>query len=204
MRVFWLSPTAAGSDSKVIALKSESVLISLIVLNVSGTLDVRVFTLSGEVDSGQETEIIAFPTVSAPTTGMLLRKAASTLQKVRVQVTYSGACEFEIRARGVSSSSSSVLIQGAGNLRTSQKNISSAESLLPLSLQDRQGIIINNNNTASGEILYIAETLIKATSGLGFPVYPGGNISVDVSAGAEIFACAGSGTIDVRIAEAGE
>lgn len=204
-RVFALSPLAAGTNSKTLSMDAESVLISLYVESLAGTLDVQVLTYGGEVNSGDEIPVITFPTITSPTTGLLLRKAASILQKIIVRVTYSDACTFEIRARGVSAGTASVSIQGANTFKTTQVNVTtSAVSLLPISLTDREGILIINNNAGSGPTLYIAETLLKATSGLGIPISAGGGtISIDLAGGSEVFAVASSGTVDVRIAEAG-
>lgn len=201
VRVVQNSPTAAGSEIYQLSLDAEAVLVSLYVSATSGDVDVNVTTEGAE---GQDVEVITFPTISAPVTELLLRKSASVLRKIRINVTYTGSCSFEIRARGVSAAASSVVIEGASDFSVTQKDITTtATTLLAASLTDRRGILVKNNNIGSAEVLYIANTLAKATSAVGFPIEVGGNLSLDLQAGSELYAISSSGTIDVRIVEAG-
>lgn len=195
-----LSPTAAGTESVIFSIDAESVLLSLYVEAVSGDLDVKAYTVGAD---GQEVEIISFPTISAPTNELLLRKAASALQRIRVEVTYTDACTFNLRARGVAAEGASVKIEGASSFQVTQVNITTtASALLSAGLTDRNGIMVVN--TDPSQTLYIAESLAKATAGLGAPVYPnGGNISLDLAAGGTLYAVSTAGTIDVRIVETG-
>lgn len=195
-----ITSVGAGSEEVTFNIDSESVLLSLYVGSVAGDLTVTAYTIGSD---GQETEIISFPTISAPTAELLLRKAASTLQKVKVTCTYSGATSFNLRARGVYAGASSVRIEGASSFRVTQNNITtSAEALVAAGLTDRTGILVINTSTIG--TLWIAETLAKATAADGAPIYPnGGNMAVDLAAGQALYAVASSGTIDVRIVELG-
>ena len=190
----------AGSEEITFSIDAESVLLSLYVGSVAGDLAVTAYTVGLD---GQEIEIISFPTVSAPTAELLLRKAASTLQKVKVTCTYSGVASFNLRARGVAAGASSVKIEGAASFQVSQNSITtSAEALVPAALVDRSGILIINVNSSG--TLWVAETLVKATAAAGAPVYPnGGSMAIDLAAGQALYGVASSGSIDVRIVELG-
>ena len=194
--------TAAGSETYQFLTDAESVLFSVYCSSVSGTVD---FAVQTEGHTGQFVDIIVFPTITAPSTELLLRKAASTLSAIRVTVTYTGVSTYSIRARGVTAAASSIQIQGANSFKVSQKTITTAvEALLPASLDDRSGILVLNNNVAGSEVLYIAETSAKLTTGIEiFPVRPGQNITVDLAAGSVLYAAANSGSIDVKIVEIG-
>lgn len=104
------SVSGATSETYELSLDAEAVLVSLFVNTTSGDVDVSVLT---EGATGYDVEAFAFPTVSAPTTDLLLRKSASVLRKVRIVVTTTDSAEFEIRARGVSAAAASVTIEGS-------------------------------------------------------------------------------------------
>lgn len=198
MTVFTTNATAAGSDSRDFSIESDSILVSLFVDSVGGDLDVVVYTMT---ESGKELEIIRFPTISAPTVELLLKKAAAAMSRIRIEATYTDAATFEVRAKGITAGQTDVKISGAANFQVSQKTISTtAELLIPASLTDREGLVIKN---FSGNTLYIAETLAKAITGTAYPLSPGESLGMDLASGAELYAVADSGTIDVRIAEAG-
>lgn len=196
--------TTASTETYEFSGDAEAVLVSLFVSSTAGDVDVKVLT---EGATGQDVEVISFPTVSAPTTELLLRKSASILRKVRVRVTTTGAAEFEIRARGVSAGASSVSIQGASSWEITRTSVTAvAGVLISSSLQDRQGILVENISDVSGStgLIWVAETLAKATSGAGHPVRSGGNIAVDLQGGSELYAVSDGGTVAVSIIETGE
>jgi hypothetical protein len=200
VQVLKSTKTAAGTETVIFSVDAETVLVSAAIISTSGDVTIKVYTQGG--DDGQELEIISFPTISAPTTSLVMRKAAQTLQRVKVEVTYTGACAYNIRARGVAAAAASVTIEGSGNFTVEQKDVTtSAAVLLAAGLTDRRGILVRNHATT--ETLYIAETLAKATTADGYPVPAGGNIAIDLQAGAAIYAVADSGTIDTRIVQVG-
>lgn len=203
LQVVKTSVAAASTEIYEFSMDAEAVLISLYVGSTSGDVDVSVFT---EGATGNQTEVITFPTVSATTAEMLLRKSASILRKVRVQVTTTDAASFEVRARGVSAGAASVQIAGASSIQVTRTAVTTSPSILITStLLDRQGILIENISDLTAPIgtLYIAETLAKATTSAGHPIRPGGNFSVDVKAGGELYAVA-TDNIAVSIIESGE
>lgn len=194
---------AATSETYELSIDAEAVLISLFVNTTAGDVDVSVLT---EGATGHDIEVISFPTVSAPTTELLLRKSASVLRKIRVVVTTSDSATFEIRARGVSAGAASVTIEGSSNWQVTRSSVTaSAAVLIAASLQDRRGILVENISDVSGSagLIWVAETLAKATAGDGHPIRSGGNIAVDLQGGAELYAVSDGGTVAVSIIEAG-
>lgn len=193
-----LSPSAGGSHTETFAIDADTLLISLFAVSVSGTLDVSVETFT---DDNKSVEIIQFPQLNSATSNLLLRRAAVSMQNVRITATYSAAAEFEIRARGLATGETSVRILGANTGRAAQIDIdTTSQVLVPSALTDRTGIVIKNNNSSG--ILYLGYSASEATVADGYPVGPGESIGMDVSAGAEIYARASTGTIDVRLMEA--
>ncbi len=199
VQVVKTSVVSAGSQTYELSIDAESVLISLFVNATAGNVDVQVLT---EGATGHDVEVITFPTVTAPTTDLLLRKAASVLRKIRVKITYTGSAEFEVRARGVTAGAASFKLIGNNDLKMSQIDVSTtATSLISASLTDRASVAIKNYNTTG--VLFIGGTTGEASTTSGWPVGPQESYVVDVAAGQEIYGIADSGTIDVRISETG-
>lgn len=194
--------TGAGSTVREGSIDTDSLLATVWINSItSGTLAISVYTLT---DIGKEKLLFSFPTLSAGSTELLLRKSGVSLQRYKVVATYTNTCSYEVYIRAVAGAGeSSTRILGSTNLRVSQKNITtSAEQLLPASLTDRQGLLVKHWGGTGN--LYLAESLVKATSGTGYPLAPRDAIAMDIAAGATIYAVSDSGSIDVRIAESGE
>jgi hypothetical protein len=191
---------AAGVTSRDGSIQSDALLVSLWVSSVtSGTLSVKVYTLT---DDGREVELISFPTVSAPTTSLLLKKSGVSLQRFRVEATYTGICEYEIYVRAIESAGdSSVRLLGAAQLETSAISVTTTPAvLLPASLEDRNGISVLNYSGAG--TLFLSEDISKLPA-QAWPVPPGGGWSLDVTAGVTIYAVSSSGSLDIRVAQSG-
>lgn len=189
----------AGTTSKEGSIQSDSLVATLWVDSVSsGNLTVSVFTLT---DTGKEIELFSFPVLTVGSINLLLKKAGVSLQRFRVQATYTGVCQYEVYIRAVEGAGeSSVRILGSSSFRVEQVTLTTtAVALIPASLEDRQGVIIKN--WSLGTNMYIAESEAKATALVGYPVAPRDNVTVDVQAGVAIWAVAESGTVDVRIGE---
>lgn len=193
------SVMAANSETYELSIDAESVLVSLFVNTTAGDVDVNVTT---EGKEGHDVDIINFPTVSAPTTDLLLRKAASALRKIRITITTTDAAEYEVRVRGVTAGAASFKLIGNENIRMSQIDIgTTATALIPASLTDRASVAIKNYNITG--VLYLGGTAGEATTSEGWPVGPQESYVVDVAAGQAIYGVADSGTIDVRVSETG-
>lgn len=189
--------TTSGSKTVELGVDADTVIVSIFVTSVSGDLDVSVGTKGGE----GEVEVISFPTVSSPTADLLIRKAAAIMDRLVITATYTDAVDYEVRVRGVGTGESSVRILGANEATASQTDISGVDVLVPAALSDRAGLIVKNNNSTG--ILYVGFTASEATSGNGYPIGPGESLGMDVAAGQEVYAVASTGTIDVRLLEAG-
>jgi hypothetical protein len=180
-------------------LDSDSVLLSLFVDSLSsGALTVTAYAVAEE---GKEAPIITFPSITAPTSSLLLKKAAVALGTVRVAVVTTGPVTLDLRARGISLGETTVRIEAAEDLIASKTIIgTSPSSIIPISLTDRNGLVFRN---WGANTLYIAETALKANSSDGYPIGAGESLGIDVAAGQTIFGSTSVGTTDVRILEAG-
>jgi hypothetical protein len=192
------SPAQAGSQSQDFVIQSDAVLVSLRATAVSGTLDVSVIALV----NGGESPLFSFPTLTSATTDVLLRRSSISPENIRIKVTYSDACSFEIYARAVSSGSSDVRILGAADFTTRQVTVgTSAVLLLPVSLVDRSGLVLKNWSIT--QTVYIGESQSAANLSSGYPLAPKDGLALDVTAGAEVWAISDAAGADMRIAEAG-
>lgn len=195
------STSGAGTTVREGSIKSDSLVATLWVDSVSsGSLTVSVYTMT---DNGKEILLFSFPTVSAPSTELLLKKSGVSLQRFRVSASYTGTCSYEIYIRAVEGiGESSTRLLGSDNWRVQQDTVTTtAAILIPAALTDRNGVLLKNWSGAA--TIYVAETLLKATSAIGYPLAPKDALAMDIAAGAAVYAVADAGTADVRIAESG-
>lgn len=192
--------SAAGTTSKEGSIQSDALLVTLWVDSVtSGSLSVKVYTLT---DTGKEAELISFPVISAPTTSLLLKKSGVSMQRFRVEATYTGSCQYEVYVRAIDSAGeSNVRLLGSANLETDTATVTTtAAVLIPAALEDRNGVSILNYSGAG--ILFISEDITKLPA-RAWPVPSGGGWSLDIASGVTIYAVSSSGSLDVRIAQSG-
>lgn len=191
----------SGVTSKEGSTRTDSILVSLWVPTVtSGTLEVVIYTLS---DTGKEVDIITFPPISAGTTSLLLRKSAVTLQRFRIEATYTGIVEYEVYVRAISGAGeSSARILGSSNWAVSQLTVgTTATELVPAALTDRSGIVVKNwSSTAT---VYIAESMANAQVSIGYPLAPRDALALDIAAGASVWAISDTPGADMRLGQAG-
>lgn len=199
--VFDEAPIAAGTVTRSFAIQSDSVLFAVYVGAVAGTVDISVATADG--DGGPTTNVITFPTITSPSSELQLRKAAAVMGYIVVTVTYSGACDFTIKARGVvSSSEASVKILGQSSARNYHVEVTDTPSLLiPAALIDRSGLAIHN--TDATRIVYMGFTLASTTTVDGWEIAPGEKLGLDVASGVDIYGFVLTGTTALKILEAG-
>lgn len=191
---------AAGVTSKEGVIQSDSLLCTLWVDQItSGSLNVSVYTLT---DNGKEVLLFSFPSLTAPTTNLLLKKSGVSMARFRIVATYTGQVEYEVYVRAIEGAGeSSVKIVGANELQTSAGTVTTSPAILiPANLQDRAGISVLNYS-GSGT-LFISESSAKLPLE-AWPVPPGAGWSLDIAAGVTIYAVSSSGSLDVRIAQAG-
>lgn len=200
-RVALVQESAAGTASWTFTTEADAVLISLYVSSVSADLDIAVYT---QTEDGKDLLISTFPTVSAPTANLLIKKATTIIAQVRVEATWSGAASFELYGRGVSSAESSVRVLGAQTAKVTQTTLPATPTLIVASsLTDRGGLIIKNNNGLGGSAIYFGFTPLEASIADGYPLSAQESLGMDISAGVEVYALSVSGTSDLRIIEAG-
>lgn len=197
--VFDEAPTAAGSLSRQFAVESESVLVSLWVSSTVGDVNVVVATKAGSNDT-ESVDVITFPTISAPTTDLLLKKAAIVMGYVTVTVTFSGACDFVVKARGISVGEASVKLLGqnaAINYTTNVTNVTAP--IIPAALADRAGIALHNTSTT--QIVYMG--FHTPLTDADWEIAPGEKLGLDVAAGVAVYGLVGAGTVVVKVLEMG-
>lgn len=192
---------AGGVTVKEEAIRSDALLITLWVSSISGTLDVSVTQLT---DDGKESGLVSFPTLSATTAILLTKKSGVTLSRFKVTAAYSAACSYEIYVRPIESAGDSTTkLLGQSTLTATQITVSTSPVLLiPAALTDRAGLIIRNWNQTTG-VLYVAESGAADLTTTAYPVGPTEALSIDLASGAAVYGVSDSGSIDVRILQAG-
>ena len=194
------SPNGAGSLSRIFTLDSDTFQTSLFVSSISGSLTITLSTITGE---GKEKEVITYSPVTSPSTQLDLKRAVSAMGVIKATAVFTGACSFELRAKGLSTGLMSANIQSATTAKASQINVSSTPAvLLTAALVDRKGVIIKNNTNGTS-VLYLGFSEAQASIGTGYPLGKGEALGMDVAPGAVLWAVSGNGSIDVRIIEAG-
>lgn len=199
-RVIAEAPASAGTTVIDGSIRSDSLLATLWVNSSAGDLDVTFYTLT---DTGRESELFHFPTLSSGTTDPLLKKSGVSLQRFRIRVSYTGACDYEIYVRAISGvGESSTRIISSNDWKTSQQDVTTTPAILiAASLTDRNGVLVKNWD-GTGTV-YIAESLVKADPSLGYPLAPKDALAMDIAAGATIYAVGTQATVDIRIVESG-
>lgn len=94
------APTSAGEDTHKFGVDADGIMVWVEVFSVTGTVSVTVDTL-GENDSNSDT-VIGPLVFSSPTAEPVKSTAVNILSTIKVTVTYTGACDYAIRARGIS------------------------------------------------------------------------------------------------------
>jgi hypothetical protein len=194
------SPSGAGSLSRVFTLDSDTFQTSLFVSSISGSLTVVLSTITGE---GKEKEVITYSNITSPSTELDLKKAATAMGVIKATATFTGACSFELRAKGLSSGETSAKIQSANVARATKVIVPTpGKILLTAALSDRKGVIIRN--WSSTNTLYIGFSISEANPSNGYPIKPQEALAIDIGAGAALYGdIQNAGTADVRIIEAG-
>lgn len=197
--VLHLVATEAGSKEIEFEVHADTVLCSLDVLSVTGSVKVEVFT---ETSDGQETRTIEFASITSSTLEPLIQKAAITMEKVIVKATYTGACEFKVRARGTAIGEASFKILGATTFDTDKLTASTTAGILIASaLTNRATVAIQNESTTA--VVQVSGSLTKVQNDRGWLLKPGASLVIDIQAGQVIYAISTQDNTEVRIAETG-
>lgn len=193
-----VSLTGSGSHFVDFTLHASTVLMSVFVRSVSGTVTVRCHTFT---QPNEQTEVLAFPTVSAPTSELLLKKAAVALANCKLEIQHTGACELQVVAKGLGAGELNVKLIGAATATARSVTVTNTAALIvPASLVDRSGLLIKNLSSA---VVYIGFTASEATASNGYPLAQDDTLSIDLAAGQAVYAIrANAGTSDLRLIEA--
>lgn len=194
------SPTSSGAAVRDFSIQSDAVLIVVWVASTVGRINI---TVSSILDDGtKESVLLTFPEIKSPTTTLLQKRSAAATTRLRLNVTYTDGCDYEISARAISTGSGDTRIIGASTLQMLQKNVSTPHVvLIPVSSKDRSAIAIKNNSTTG--TIYIGETVAKANIAKGWPIGPKDALGLDVQAGVELYAISDGPVCDIRIIESG-
>lgn len=193
------APTGGGVLVKDFSIQSDAALFLLWVNSTAGDITVEVY---GILSDDQEVFVLTFPKVNQPTAEILQKRTGTVPTRLRVRITHTAGCDFELSARAVSTGSSDTRILGGASLKVSKKTVNSTPSLLiPSSLADRTAVAIKNWSSAG--IIYVGETVAKANINNGWPIGPKDALGLDIQAGVELYAVAVDGPCDIRIIESG-
>ena len=193
------APTGGGVLTKDFSIQSDAALFLLWVNSTAGDITVEVY---GILADDQEVFVLSFPKINTPSIEISQKRTGTVPTRLRVKVTHTAGCDFELSVRAVSTGSSDTRILGGASLKVSKKTVNNVASLLvPSSLVDRAAIAIKNWST-SGTI-YIGESIAKANQNNGWPIGPKDALGIDIQAGVEIYAVAVDGPCDIRIIESG-
>lgn len=192
--------SGAGTLTRVFTLDSDTFQTSLFVSSVSDSLSITISTITGE---GKEKEVITYDNITTPSTELSLKKAATAMGIIKATAVFTGACTFELKAKGLSSGETSAKIQSANVARATKVIVPNpGKVLLPAALSDRKGIIVRNWSTTV--TVYLGFNISEANFANGYPLKPQEALSIDLGAGATLYAdIQNAGTADVRIIEAG-
>ena len=197
-----MSQTSSGPGTEVrsFSVECDTVQTSLFVSSITGTLSVVISTIT---ENGQAKEVIEYNDITAVSTSLLIKKAATTMGAIRAVATFSGACSFELRAKGLSSGETSAKIQSATIGKASQLTVGTLPIVLvPAAMTDRSGIIVKNNSNGAAT-LYLGFSAAEALPAVGYPIGSKEALGLDIGAGAVLWGSSGSHQIDVRLIEAG-
>jgi hypothetical protein len=192
-------PTIAGTYKKTVTLSSEGCMFALWVASCSGSISVAVNTLTTD---GKELPLLSFPTLTAGTSQLLLKKASDVLSRIVVIVTIVGTADFDLVVKGTKLGQVSTKDTPASAGRAVKFTAISTPTLLTAtSPLERCGLILKNTGPAT--TVYLGFTLSEASSGNGWPLAIGETIAMSLSNGQSIFAVTDGGTADVRCMEVG-
>lgn len=201
IRILEETTPGAGTTSRECSVQSDTVLATLWVESIAGSLDVTIYAFTDD-DHARRVAIASFPSITAPTTFLLQKRGSIATSRVQVEAVYTGIVNYEIYIRAIQAGLVDTRILGANTLRMSQKDVTAVVStLLPASLTDRAGIVVKNWSAAG--TAFLGGVAGEATQAAGFPLGPKDALAVDLAAGQAVWAISDGGTIDIRISEAG-
>lgn len=191
---------AAGIASRLVSLNSDGILLSVFVRNLVGSLNVSVYAVNG---TGARSHLFSFPQINSATPELLLKSIGPTLSLIEIQCEFTGMCDYEIGARGISLAEVATKVVPAKTFNTGKVILGTLPAvLIPTTNRGRTAVMIKNlskNGTA-----YIGGSLDEATVAEGFPVGPGESFSVEITGSQAIYAIGTASDMDIRFMEANE
>ena len=191
---------SAGVTREYVAIDAEGALISLYVGQIMGTLNVTVYTLT---DEGKRQKLFDFPSVTVATPELVIKTISPTLNLLQIECTYSGACDYEVVIRGISSGQVSTRLLSPGSISAKQAIVGTSPAILiPATTETRNSVLIKN--IAAAGTIYLGGTIAEANAATGFPLTVGESIVIDIAGGQAVYAIGTSVGMDIRYMEAGE
>ena len=193
--------TTSGSKVEYFSIENDTLIVTASVTSISGTLDIVVSTID---DNDVTLDVITFPQLSGTTSELVLKKAASCLNNLKVTVTYSDACEYVIHGKGINTGEASTKVLGVGSATVTRVSVDTstvpATTLITSALTDRSGLIIKNTSSTATIDIDFVDTV---TADNGYPLSPGEAIAMDIDSGVALYGVSSSGTISIAIIEGG-
>lgn len=206
-----LQEDVAGAQSFDLAFinQADSILLTLFVNSSAGDVNVQLFgiTQGGPADSStpHEVQILSFPTVTGPTTTLLIQIASVTTHRLRLKASTTAAANFEVQARAINGGASTTRVVTSSSIRTDQKNVNTGvpQEIISASLTDQIGFMIRNWSSNSANIFWSTD-ISKATPTEGYPLAPGDVASISVRGGQAVYASSDVDGADLRMVEGDE
>lgn len=200
-----VAPTAASTHEVWFENQADSILLTLFVNSSAGDVDVSLYSVTqgGPAESPvHELEILTFPTVTGPTSTLLVEVASVTTTRLKLVATTTDAANFEVQARAINGGASDVRVVTAGTAKTDQKdiNIAPAQVIIPPTLTSGIGFMCRNWSS-NGATIYVSETQANAVPGKGWPLGPGDTFDISVKGGQTWYASSSIDGADLRILE---
>jgi hypothetical protein len=137
------------------SVHSDSVLATLWVNSISsGSLTVSVYTLT---DSGKEILLFEFPILTAASTNLIMKKSGVSLQRFRVEATYSGVCSYEVYVRSIVGAVDPLIVTPGQSYAGSNQSYSVAADIDMVSSGADNHLLLFTNPAGSNHKILIAK-----------------------------------------------
>ena len=164
-------------------------------------------TVSTFTEDGKSVDIIVFPQLSATSTELLLKKASVALSNIEVTAVASGACSYQVFAKGLSSGEVDIAAGATftpsgltvGGLTTEVDiNDASWVALPTTALTDRNALSVQNVSGFEMKVRYTA-----AGGYNGMVIATGAERHYDITDSITLYgrAISGAGTVSVNVEE---
>lgn len=192
------APTQSGTTTRLVKVAADGILLSVFVRSLVGSLNITIYAVNS---SGARSKLFTFPQINAATSEVILRTIGPTLSLIEVQCQYTGACDYELDARGVSLAEVSTKSVPSKSFLTGKVILGTLPVvLIPATTASRTAVLLKNLSNFG--TIYIGGSLDEASLATGFPVGPGESFGVEIVGGQAIYAIGTHSGIDIRYMEA--